>query len=47
MTWRVVHVNQSEKMHLKLDNIVIKNEDMAASLAILSNQLKELYNKEV
>lgn len=24
MTWRVVHVNQSEKMRLKLDNIVIK-----------------------
>lgn len=26
MTWRVVHVNQSEKMHLKLDNIVIKKQ---------------------
>lgn len=24
MTWRIVHVNQSEKMHLKLDNLVIK-----------------------
>ena len=24
MTWRVVHVNQSEKMHLKLDNLVVK-----------------------
>lgn len=24
MTWRIVHVNQSEKMHLKLDNLVVK-----------------------
>lgn len=24
MTWRIVHVKQSEKMHLKLDNLVIK-----------------------
>ena len=24
MTWRIVHVNQSEKIHLKLDNLVIK-----------------------
>ena len=24
MTWRIVHVNQSEKMHLKLDNLVVR-----------------------
>lgn len=24
MTWRIVHVNQCEKMHLKLDNLVVK-----------------------
>ena len=24
MTWRIVHVNQSERMHLKLDNLVVK-----------------------
>lgn len=24
MTWRIVHVKQSEKMRLKLDNLVIK-----------------------
>ena len=27
------------------DDVVIKNEDMAASLAILSNKLKELYER--
>lgn len=26
MTWRIVHVNQSEKMHLKLDNLVVKKQ---------------------
>ena len=24
MTWRIVHVNQSERMHLKLDNLVVR-----------------------
>lgn len=24
MTWRIIYVNQSEKMHLKLDNLVVK-----------------------
>ena len=26
MTWRIIHVNQSEKMHLKLDNLVVKKQ---------------------
>ncbi|HEM3596668.1 TPA: type II CRISPR-associated endonuclease Cas1, partial [Streptococcus suis] len=26
MTWRIVHIHQSEKMRLKLDNLVIKKQ---------------------
>ena len=29
MTWRVVHVSQSEKMRLKLDNLLVQKQSWA------------------